>query len=108
MSHYSKGSQKHERDARGGPKKGHIHMHEFELPLPTTIVIFTHFSQKNDCGSMYCIFFFSVLSYFLETTDRFSHFNKLLMKNTLHQSCNSGDIQKKSKTYNFPIKINIF
>ena len=30
------------------------------------------------------------------------------MKNTLHQSCNSGDIQKKSKTYNFPIKINIF
>ena len=30
------------------------------------------------------------------------------MKNTLYQSCNSGDIQKKSKTYNFPIKINIF
>ena len=54
------------------------------------------------------LYYFSVLSYFLETTDRFSHFNKLLMKNTLHQSCNSGDIQKKSKTYNFLIKINIF
>ena len=82
-------------------------MHEFELSSPylQQLSYSLIFHRKMIVVVLY---YFSVLSYFLETTDRFSHFNKLLMKNTLHQSCNSGDIQKKSKTYNFPIKINIF
>ena len=105
LCHIIPGVVRNRRDARGGPKKGHIHMHEFEsVPLPT-IDISTHFSTKNDCSST---IFFSVLSKFSRCSDRFSYFHKLHMKNPLDQSCNSGDIQKKSKTYNFLIKINIF
>ena len=90
----------------GVPKRGIFICMSLGSPyLCTTIDIVTHFSQKNYWGST--VFFLFCLI-FLRSTDRFGYSNKLLMKNTLYQSCNSGDIQKKSKTYNFPIKINIF